>query len=499
MAIYSCNLKSIGRSTHAPGTAGAHIRYISRPEAEPTLLAQHMPLDHHEARNWIDGAERAMRKNGRVVDKIRIALPRELTEEQRAELVSAFMAELTGERVPWFAAIHQRGSDAHNPHVHIAVHDRDVSTGKRALRLSDSARDRTRAGLPGPQAVEWIRERWESVCNEALARAGHAVRIDRRTLIAQGVDRKPGIHEGPRAQHIEGQVRRPESRERINGCGRLIDYPSIDHGRTRREFNAYIIDINLQQVARSQNPVTAAWAQYEKDERARDQHLEVKLVEEERLRTSALRSASQLHLDQIRTLREQRARALTAAAAKMRARFIPQREAMRKAQEQERAALKDRQSRLHIRLLRILDITGITRRRQETMRKVMARRHQRARKALSEQYRTAKWFAAHAVKAQNDALISSAQARRLSALAALKAQHAQEEQSAEMQRQQREIEREHARQITEAKIEAWRKTSGAHEPIGKASDFAAALRKAAGQEAERGSGRSRDEDGGRER
>jgi hypothetical protein len=33
MAIYSCNLKSIGRTTHQAGTAGAHIRYISRSEA----------------------------------------------------------------------------------------------------------------------------------------------------------------------------------------------------------------------------------------------------------------------------------------------------------------------------------------------------------------------------------------------------------------------------------------------------------------------------------
>lgn len=68
-----------------------------------------------------------------------------------------------------------------------------------------------------------------------------------------------------------------------------------------------------------------------------------------------------------------------------------------------------------------------------------------------------------------------------------------------MQRQQREIERQHARRLTEAKVEAWRKAGGANEPLGKASDFAAALRKAAGHEAKHGSGRSRDEDGGCER
>ncbi len=89
-------------------------------------------------------------------------------------------------------------------------------------------------GLPGPKAIEWIRERWQVVCNDALEQAGINARIDRRTLKAQGIDKKPGIHEGPRAQHIEGNARRPQSRQRINGCGRMIDYPSIDNGCTRR-------------------------------------------------------------------------------------------------------------------------------------------------------------------------------------------------------------------------------------------------------------------------
>ena len=258
MAIYSCNLKSIGRTTHAPGTAGAHIRYISRPEAHPVILAEHMPLDPMEARNWMDRAERASRKNARVLDKIRIALPRELDEAQRAALVEEYMAVLTGGRtVPWYAGIHQVGSDAHNPHVHIAVHDRDLETGKRFLRLSDSTRDRLKAGLPGPKAVEWIREQWEDVCNRALERAGHDARVDRRTLEAQGSDRAAPIHVGPRASHIHGTVRRPESRHRVNGAGREIDYPAIDRGKTRLEFNAQVIDLNLERAARSANPVTA--------------------------------------------------------------------------------------------------------------------------------------------------------------------------------------------------------------------------------------------------
>lgn len=281
MAIYSCNLRSIGRSTHDAGTAGAHIRYISRPDAEPEIFAQHMPDEHREARTWLDNAERASRKNARVIDKIRIALPRELSEEQRRDLVEEFMIDLTEGRIPWYAAIHQTGKDAHNPHVHIAVHDRDVKTNERVLRLSDNARERIKAGLPGPKAVDWIRERWEVVCNEALAQAGAEVRIDRRTLKAQGIDREPTIHEGPRAQHINDKVHRPDSKKRINGCGRVIDYRLIDEGRTRREFNAHIIDLNLERAARSKNPVTAAWALFEKDQIVKDKALEDRLAAEQ--------------------------------------------------------------------------------------------------------------------------------------------------------------------------------------------------------------------------
>ena len=183
-----------------------------------------MPIEPGKARNWIDRAERASRKNARMLDKIRIALPCELDKAQRAQLVRDFMADISGDNhVPWFAGIHQTGKDDHNPHVHIAVHDRDIETGRRVLCLSDSTRDRIKAGLPGPKAVDWIRERWEVVCNQSLERAGFEERIDRRTLEAQGIDREPTIHVGPRASHIDGNVKRPVSKERINGCGRVID------------------------------------------------------------------------------------------------------------------------------------------------------------------------------------------------------------------------------------------------------------------------------------
>ncbi len=444
-----------------------------------------MPYEVEAARNWMDRAERSMRKNGRVIDKLRIALPRELDDHQRTVLVERFMGDLTGGSVPWFAAIHQEGKDVHNPHVHIAIHDRDITTNRRVLRLSDSARDRVKAGLPGPKAVQWVRERWEVVCNDALAEAGHDIRIDRRTLNAQGIKRKPGIHEGPRAAHIEGHVRRPISQKRINGCGRVIDYPAIDHGRTRREFNAHIIDFNLEQVARLDHPETALWAQYERHQSAKDRQLEKTLAIDAYKRTKAYRAASHTHLAKIKKCRKQRDRDIEKERAAVRKVFVPKREGMQQAQANERLALADKQSRLRARLLRHLDITGLTRRKQQAERKALAAKHRKDRKALTETYYAIRNKAVVKVKTKCADQVAAIEQQRLGVLVRLRETHVKAEQLAEVQRQQREIAREHARQITERKIAVWRKARKGAQPLGKESALAKVLQKASKYEADR--------------
>lgn len=485
MAIYSCNLKSIGRTTHDVGTAGAHIRYISRPEAHPHILSRHMPDDPVAARTWMDNQERLSRKNARVIDKLRIALPRELADSQRAQLVAGFMEGLTGDRCAWFAAIHQSGKDAHNPHVHIAIHDRDHETGRRVLRLSDSARDRLKAGLPGPKAVEWIRERWEAAANAALKAAGHEMRITRRSLEAQGIDRAPTIHEGPRAQHIGDNVERPRSRERINGLGRVIDYPSIDKGRTRREFNAHIIDLNLEKASRSRNPATALWALFEKEQATLDKALEKRLAEERRERTAQARSASQVHLARIQRLRVEAGLKRRAAVTAVRERFEAIRLELRASQQEERRQLRDKQSRLYMRILRVLDLTGITRRRQEAARKTLSATHKAARKDLSERYHRAKADADRTVKERYAKEVASERGKRLTTLAQLKELHERADNFADIDRQRRELDREHMRALTDKKLEDYKREQGEKQSGKTSGDFASAIRKAAKQEKDR--------------
>lgn len=204
MAIYSLSHSSIGRTTHAAGTAGAHVGYISRSGACREMVGERMPVPEPgerggEARTWLDEQEAGDRANARVVDKVMLALPRELTSEQRVQLVRDFAEDLTQGRASWLAGIHDTGKDADNPHAHLVIRDRDIETGKRVI------------GLSGKGSTEILREKWEKTANLALERAGHDIRIDRRSLAAQGIeDRQPSKHMGPNVVQMERRIERQE-------------------------------------------------------------------------------------------------------------------------------------------------------------------------------------------------------------------------------------------------------------------------------------------------
>lgn len=143
----------------------------------------------------MDEAEAGDRKNARVIDKLMLALPRELDEKQRVDLVRAFVTDLAGGKaVPFLAAFHDMPGtkDEANPHCHLILRDRDPETGKgRVIGMSEKG------------STERAREVWERVTNAALEAAGSDARIDRRSLQERGVtDREPSAHEGPQARAI---------------------------------------------------------------------------------------------------------------------------------------------------------------------------------------------------------------------------------------------------------------------------------------------------------
>lgn len=235
VAIYSLNHSSIGRSTHAAGTAGAHVGYITRSSACLTVMAERMPSASPgqrggEARSWLDAQEAADRKNARVIDKVMLALPKELTPEQQAALVRSFAEDVTQGQAPWFAAIH--ADHPENPHCHLVIRDKHPETGKRVVGLSEKG------------STERLREQWERAANLALELAGREERIDRRSLKAQGIDLEPTIHVGPQVVAMERQSKAIESKPQevivSNGMKREIRWPEIDGGKSRAEHNKQV-------------------------------------------------------------------------------------------------------------------------------------------------------------------------------------------------------------------------------------------------------------------
>ena len=246
MAIYSLNHKSIGKVTQKQEyTAAAHIRYITRSKACAGIEASRMPETAQKAQQWLCKGEDADRKNARVCDKVMLALPKELNAKQQAELVREFAEETTNGRAPWFAAFHTKEKDKNNPHCHLVIRDRDPDTGKRACNMSEKG------------STDRMRELWQKHANKVLERSGSRERIDRRTLKEQGQDRRPQIHEGVRARKM--RERGAEFKSKViqfpnaataKSKGREVDYPTIDNGQTRAEYNAKVIALAKKQEER---------------------------------------------------------------------------------------------------------------------------------------------------------------------------------------------------------------------------------------------------------
>jgi hypothetical protein len=462
MAIYSLNVATVGKSTHAPGTAGAHLRYIAREDAATHVEAEHMPSDAQEARTWMDTYEREARKNARLMNKVRIALPRELSHEQNTALARQFVAELTGGRIPSFMAIHDQGKDAANPHAHIVLIDRDMSTGKRVLRLSDSARDRKKAGLP-ENGVEWIRTVWEARANQALERAGHKGRIDRRTLEAQGLDREATIHIGPRAQHVDSQVKRPESKAvpapTQRRPDRVIDYPMIDAGRTRRERNAEIIDLNLERAARSPHFETRVWAQFEREQRAKDRPLEARIVAASRRRTLEERRIRRAVAAQVQDVRARRDAESRLTRDWIKQRYLPESLTLRQRHAEERSDMTRQQRKLFGRFFAAVDFTGRTRAKREATRRALSSRHKAERLALAAQIRGQRTAQLEAVQARYRPELDALTETRKARLEALAERHGEEIRAEDALLQGRAIEREQDRRTVEQQITAWKRMS----------------------------------------
>lgn len=217
MAIYHLHISSGSRS--GGQSAGAKIDYIDRKgkykDRPDKCLAtgEQLPEWATTSKEFWTAVDKHERANAKLFMEVEFALPRELNLEQQKEVVQKF-AQVNIPKQPYSWAIH--AGKGNNPHCHLIFSERALDGVKRDSetffkRANKKAPEKGGAAkkrfLKSTDFLKSIRKSWETHANEALKTAKKGVRIDCRTLKAQGIDRTPQVHLGPnRIGRIEREV-----------------------------------------------------------------------------------------------------------------------------------------------------------------------------------------------------------------------------------------------------------------------------------------------------
>lgn len=193
MAIFHLNAKTIGRSQGRSATGAAAYRAGVRiadirtglvfdytrkrgVDGSEIIVPDGTSLERAVLWNAVEHSEK--RVDAQLAREIEVALPRELTPEQMRTLVREFVREqfVAIGMVADIAFHHVTGA---NPHAHILLTLREWRDGAFGLKRREW-NDRS--------LCERWRTAWADHANAALADAGHAARIDPRTLVEQAAD-----------------------------------------------------------------------------------------------------------------------------------------------------------------------------------------------------------------------------------------------------------------------------------------------------------------------
>jgi hypothetical protein len=206
----------------AKGKAASHAAYISREgkysgreryeDLEATGHGNMPKWAEHAPANFWTAADEYERANGSTYREIEVALPRELTPDERQGLVEDFVRRELGEQHVYQWAIHTPKAaleKGEQPHAHIMYSERRLDGIERDpdqffkrynAKNPEKGGAQKMSGGKGrgemKQELLELRERWADVQNIHLQLNGHDVRVDHRSLKDQGIDRAPEKHLG---------------------------------------------------------------------------------------------------------------------------------------------------------------------------------------------------------------------------------------------------------------------------------------------------------------
>src|SRR6185437_11669075 len=163
---------------------GVEHTEVFAPEGAPSWV-----FDREALWNAIERVER--RKDAQLAREVEIALPAELTKDEQVALLRDFVGQaFTAKGMVADTAIHR--DNPKNPHAHVLLTTRALT--------SEGFGPKRRDWNDTKQLLAW-REHWAELANEHLARAGHDIHIDARSLSAQGLNLAPGRKLGFSAEH----------------------------------------------------------------------------------------------------------------------------------------------------------------------------------------------------------------------------------------------------------------------------------------------------------
>ncbi|WP_159013943.1 Ti-type conjugative transfer relaxase TraA [Acidisoma sp. S159] len=181
--------------------------------------------------NEAEAAER--RKDSRTARKVEMALPAEMTAEQRQDVARAWAGEIATRydvAVDWAIHLPDKEGDQRNHHVHLMMTTREIGPegfrGKAALELSNT--DQKKCGMAvGDDAIYALREVLAERLNAVAERHGLDLHADPRSYAERGIDLTPTKHIGVHAVAMDRRGLEPERVE--------------DHAEIRRDNAARIM------------------------------------------------------------------------------------------------------------------------------------------------------------------------------------------------------------------------------------------------------------------
>ncbi len=230
MAIYHFSMKPIarsgGRSAVASAAYRAAVRLTNERDGLTHDFSNRQGVEHAEIvlpagvrADWArkrsalwNAAERAeKRRDARIAREFEIALPHELTPDQRLALTRAFAADLAnryGAAVDF--AIHRPGGggDIRNSHAHLMMTTREVTEhglGDKTLLERENRWLLANHMPPSQLQLKDLRQAWEHLANTHLERVGLDIRIDNRSHLEAGITIEPTEHVGVHATQIDRQ------------------------------------------------------------------------------------------------------------------------------------------------------------------------------------------------------------------------------------------------------------------------------------------------------